>query len=1156
MSKKQALFFFLCTIAFTLLGQTHFTKHYSLSDNLPSETIRSIFLDSRGLLWVGTDNGLCQYNGVDFKTYNKEDGLAGKDIWAITEDKEGNLWIASYGDGLSKFDGNKFLNFTKDDGLISNSIRSLSVNDSNHLLIGTEEGLSIWNNNQFDNFIIKQEDDTRQVQVMDFFIKNGNQYLMTFIHGLYKINNTNGYSLEKINPFGGIQYIEDNDTYLYLTGGGIFTGNVKEELDYTENINNGGSINKLNNNIIWDNEQIENSTYLASWNVGSPGGGLLRWENGKLENIGITAYGIESEKLWALEYDSFTQVLWIGTLDAGLYSVDLSQAFTAYSYIPFKLDRKDPIKLEIKDIKSRGENIWLLTDEGLIKITDSDTVYFGQAEFKRAKFLWEQPTIQKKQEKKLPSAETTDTEEHISLIYPQIKDVKYSVILGQYKSQPPEKLMNKYLSLKDLRSTQIHEDDGVKTVYFVGEYENKNDAILKQSLLERRKGISNTKIRIIESENGNVKLSNPEDVDRLMELVRKYDLLFLEEGYDKLEKVTNEDALIKRDDQIALTGELKEKAKKINDIKFTSFRFVKNNLYIMTMNGLFKMTVHGHILKYYPNLGPNCLSFEFYNDTELLLPHTYGNFHVYNNLQPKQKTNYNISEQNTPSSIFSSVNTGSKVYLASWEKGLFVYKNNKPTSLFYNNTFKERKIEYIHYDNNKLFIATNQGDVYIANVKDTFIVIDTIPNNQIIGNQITTIESWMDMIILVTNKGLNIFENEKLRFFDEQQGLGNRAFNCSFINDNNLFLFSGEKYYKSILSELSWKDDRSIRPVITKLKINDEIDPKYNFNEFSPCNKTSISLPYNKNDLELTLQLNQLGNQNSIRLYYLDNNKWRAVNNHRIDLRNLSGGKHIIQTKINNLINGAVYEDTLITIIIQKPYWKTIWFWTIILFIISLFIKSIFKNVKAKANLKNQLTKARLEALQSQMNPHFIFNALNSIQNYIIDHKIDDALMYMGNFSKLIRQTLDNSTHYYITISEVIEYLETYIQIENLRFDNTINLEIITSNIDIATITIPPMLIQPLVENSILHGFKNRGEEFKLTITFSKQDKYIKCIIKDNGVGFDVNKKGKSKEFHALEAIKERLLLLQEQKKEELITISSLPEGTTVTLLILYSNAL
>jgi LytS/YehU family sensor histidine kinase len=210
--------------------------------------------------------------------------------------------------------------------------------------------------------------------------------------------------------------------------------------------------------------------------------------------------------------------------------------------------------------------------------------------------------------------------------------------------------------------------------------------------------------------------------------------------------------------------------------------------------------------------------------------------------------------------------------------------------------------------------------------------------------------------------------------------------------------------------------------------------------------------------------------------------------------------------------------------------------------------------VKAKANLKNQLTKARLEALQSQMNPHFIFNALNSIQNYIIDHKIDDALMYMGNFSKLIRQTLDNSTHYYITISEVIEYLETYIQIENLRFDNTINLEIITSNINIATITIPPMLIQPLVENSILHGFKNREKEFKLSITFSKQDKYIKCMIKDNGAGFDINQKEENRAFHALEAIKERLLLLQEQKKEKLIHISSLPEGTTVTLLILYNT--
>ena len=150
--KYLLLLFLVLTIPFSILGQIYSAKNYSTSDQLPSNEIRSVFLDSRGLLWVGTKNGLCRYNGKGFKTY-----LLEEEIWAITEDKTGNLWVSSYTTGLHKFNGEEFVTLTKDDGLISNKVRTLSVNDSNHLLIGTEEGLSIYHNNQFQNFHIKKE---------------------------------------------------------------------------------------------------------------------------------------------------------------------------------------------------------------------------------------------------------------------------------------------------------------------------------------------------------------------------------------------------------------------------------------------------------------------------------------------------------------------------------------------------------------------------------------------------------------------------------------------------------------------------------------------------------------------------------------------------------------------------------------------------------------------------------------------------------------------------------------------------------------------------------------------------------------------------------------------------------------------------------------
>ena len=120
MFRKQLLFFFFYTIAFTVLGQTYYSKNYSINDafidNLPSNTIRSIYLDSRNFLWIGTSEGLCKFDGEKFKTYTEKDGLIGKRIWAIAEDKDGNLWISSYRQGLNKFDGINFTHFTKEDG--------------------------------------------------------------------------------------------------------------------------------------------------------------------------------------------------------------------------------------------------------------------------------------------------------------------------------------------------------------------------------------------------------------------------------------------------------------------------------------------------------------------------------------------------------------------------------------------------------------------------------------------------------------------------------------------------------------------------------------------------------------------------------------------------------------------------------------------------------------------------------------------------------------------------------------------------------------------------------------------------------------------------------------------------------------------------------
>ncbi len=153
-------------------------------------------------------------------------------------------------------------------------------------------------------------------------------------------------------------------------------------------------------------------------------------------------------------------------------------------------------------------------------------------------------------------------------------------------------------------------------------------------------------------------------------------------------------------------------------------------------------------------------------------------------------------------------------------------------------------------------------------------------------------------------------------------------------------------------------------------------------------------------------------------------------------------------------------------------------------------------------SMNEQLSKAKLEALRSQMNPHFIFNSLNAIQECILTNKVDAAYEYLSKFSKLQRMVLNNSENELIPLSSEIEMLQLYLSLESLRFSKSF-----TYNIDIAgipdtdEIMIPSLLTQPLVENAIWHGLRNKEGDQKLTITYEEKESLLFISIDDNGIG-------------------------------------------------------
>ncbi len=156
-----------------------------------------------------------------------------------------------------------------------------------------------------------------------------------------------------------------------------------------------------------------------------------------------------------------------------------------------------------------------------------------------------------------------------------------------------------------------------------------------------------------------------------------------------------------------------------------------------------------------------------------------------------------------------------------------------------------------------------------------------------------------------------------------------------------------------------------------------------------------------------------------------------------------------------------------------------------------------------EAEFNTEVSETEMKALRSQMNPHFIFNSLNSIGDYIAKNNVQEADRYLGKFAKLMRMILVNSEQKDVSIADDLKALELYMQLEALRMNNKFTYEIIVDNdIDKEATLIPPLILQPFVENSIWHGIAQKEGPGKISIHIKKEDKnMINCVVEDNGIG-------------------------------------------------------
>ncbi len=201
-----------------------------------------------------------------------------------------------------------------------------------------------------------------------------------------------------------------------------------------------------------------------------------------------------------------------------------------------------------------------------------------------------------------------------------------------------------------------------------------------------------------------------------------------------------------------------------------------------------------------------------------------------------------------------------------------------------------------------------------------------------------------------------------------------------------------------------------------------------------------------------------------------------------------------------------------------------------------LLIIAVFVVRNIRLSTAKELSENKLNAFQARMNPHFIFNSLSSIQSLILNNETESSIDYLSEFSILMRQILDNSGQSKVTLKTEIDMLRSYIALEHLRFDGFSRNITVAGNINEEALHVPGMVVQPFVENAILHGLVSRGDAGRLDVSFERDEKHVICTVEDNGVGRvrsgEINRKrSRSRQSHGTAIATNRLTLLNDKKK-------------------------
>lgn len=469
-------------------------------------------------------------------------------------------------------------------------------------------------------------------------------------------------------------------------------------------------------------------------------------------------------------------------------------------------------------------------------------------------------------------------------------------------------------------------------------------------------------------------------------------------------------------------------------------------------------------------------------------------------------------------------------------KGLHRYENNRLTDYSSASSLLTKRITDIKaLPDGTLALATYGYGIVLF--KDGKVINHITTVKGLTSSIVTRLAVKGDILWAVTNKGVSkiTFAGSEfhIRGYGTDNGLSSNEVNDILIDGQKIYLATNNGL--TILRADEASADTLPPPLyLSRLTVNQEVI----------SDTSNLTLEYRQNNISVDFTAINFNDSKNITYRYKlkSSDPWIYIHNTTLDFGSLESAKYHLIIEARSQYSGWS-KPLMLNFTIKPPFWRNWTFVSVAACVVSALviwaISAFFKAQKAKEEeqlvVQNKITSLEQQALQAMMNPHFVFNVMNSIQHFINTRNDLAANKVLTGFARLIRKNMEVCTKSFITLQEEIEYLKLYLSLEALRFGDRMKHNfLIDTNIDTEEVFLPSMLLQPFVENAIWHGIMPKEEGGKIEIRIKKlYDEAIEINIWDDGIGIlnAAKKKDSSYVSRGMQLTNDRIKLLNKSSR-------------------------